>query len=48
MKDSSSVFFLAQTFILWTERTHRSEILRLLSGWVKIHPISHVMFKTTS
>ena len=48
MKDSSSVFFLAQTFILWTERTHRSEILRLLSGWVKIHPIPHVMFKTTS
>ena len=29
MKDKSFVFVLAQIFILWTKRTHRSEIVRL-------------------
>ena len=31
-----SLYFLSQTLILWTKRAHRSEIFRLLSGWVKI------------
>ena len=47
-KDNSSVFFLSQTFILWTKRTHRSKISRLLSVWVKTHQISDVIFETTS
>ena len=33
------LYFLSQTLILWTKRAHRSEIFRLLSGWVKIHQI---------
>ena len=41
-------FFLSQTFILWTKRTHRSKISRLLSVWVKTHQISDVIFETTS
>ena len=36
----SPLYFLPQTFILWTKRAYRSEISRLLSGWVKIHQIS--------
>ena len=40
--------YLSQTFILWTKRAHRSEIFRLLSGWVKIHQIPYVMFETTN
>ena len=48
MKDNSSVFFLAQTFILWTKRARRSEIFRLLSGWVKIQQILYAMFETAS
>ena len=43
-----SQYFLSQTFILWTKGAHRSEIFRLLSGWVKIHQIPYVMFETTS
>ena len=42
------LFFLSQTFIFWTKRAHRIEIFRLLSGWVKIHQIPHVIFETTS
>ena len=34
-----SLYFLSQTLILWTKRAHRSEIFRLLSGWVKIQQI---------
>ena len=35
-----SLYFLSQILlILWTKRAHRSEIFRLLSGWVKIHQI---------
>ena len=34
-----SLYFLSQTLILWTKIAHRSEIFRLLSGWVKIHQI---------
>ena len=44
----SSLFFLSQTFTLWAKRAHRSEVFRLLSGWVKIHQIPYVMFETTS
>ena len=44
----SPLYFLSQTFILWIKRAHRSEIFRLLSGWVKIHQIPYVMFETTS
>ena len=42
-----SLYFLSQTLILWTKRAHRSEIFRLLSGWVKIHQIPF-MFETAS
>ena len=34
-----SLYFLSQTLILWTKRAHRSEMFRLLSGWVEIHQI---------
>ena len=40
-------FFLSQTFILWTKKAHRSENLRLFSGWVNIHQIPHAMFEIT-
>ena len=48
MKYNSFVFFLSQTFILWTKRACYSEIFRLLSGWVKIQQILYVMFETTT
>ena len=47
-EDNSSVFFYLISHILWTKIAHRSEIFELLNVWVKIHPIPHVMFKTTS
>ena len=34
--------------MLWTKRAHLKEIFRLLSGWVKIHQVPHVMFEITS
>ena len=37
-----------KSYILCTKRAHRSKIFRLLSGWVKIHEIPHVMRETTS
>ena len=43
MKDKSSVFFYLKPHILWTRIPHQSEIFGLLSGWVKIHPIPHVI-----
>ena len=43
-----SLYFLTQTFILWTKRVHRSEVFRLLSGWEKSHQILYVMFENTS
>ena len=46
MKDNSSIFFLSQTFILWTKTARQSKIFRLLSGWVKIYQIRYVMFET--
>ena len=48
MKGNCSVFFLSEAFILWTKRARQSEIFKLLSGWVKIHQIPYVIFKTTS
>ena len=44
----SPLYFLSQTFILWRKTAHRSEIFKLLSGWVKIHQIPYVVFETTS
>ena len=40
--------FLSQTLILWTKRAYRSGIFKLLSGWVKIHQISYILFKARS
>ena len=34
-----SLYFLSQPLIVWTKIAHRSEIFRLLRGWVKIHQI---------
>ena len=48
MKDKSSVFFLAQTLYALAKMTHQSQISGLLSGWVKIHKIHHVIFEITS
>ena len=48
MKDNSSVFLLLKHCILWTKRAHQKRIFRLLSGWVKIHQIPHVIFEITS
>ena len=48
MKDNSSVIVYLKPHILWTKIAHRSEILGLLCGWVKIHQIPHAIFETTS
>ena len=45
IKDNSSVFFLLKLWIIWTKIVHRSEIFELLSGWMKIHQISHVILE---
>ena len=34
--------------MLWTRRAHLNEIFRLLSGRVKFHQVSHVVFESTS
>ena len=34
--------------MLWPKMTHQSQISGLLSGWVKIHKIHHVIFEITS
>ena len=44
----SPLYFLSQTFILWTKTAHQNEIFRLLSGLVKIYQILYVMLVTTS
>ena len=46
IKVNSSVFFQLKPHIVWTKIIHRSEIFGLLSGWVKIHQIPHVIFGT--
>ena len=48
MEDNSSVFFQLKPHILWTKIAHWSNIFGLLSGWVRIHQIPHVIFETTS
>ena len=48
IKDNSSVFFCLKSHIVWTKIVHWSEIFGLLSGWVKIHQIPHVIFGTNS
>ena len=48
IKGNSSVFFYLKPHILWTKISHWSEIFGLLSGWVKIHEIPHVIFEITS
>ena len=45
MKDNSFVFFRFKDHMLWTRIGHQSEIYGLLSGWVRIRQISHVVFK---
>ena len=46
IKDNSSVFFWLKPHKVWTKIAHRSEIFWLLSGWMKIHQIPHVIFGT--
>ena len=48
MEDNSSVFFQLKPHILWTKIAHWSNIFGLLSGWVRIHQIPHVIFETSS
>ena len=48
MKDNSSVFFYPKLPILRTKIARQSEIFGLLSGWMKIHQIPHVIIETTS
>ena len=48
MKENSYVFLQRKPYIPWTKRAHRKDIFRLLSGWVKLHQITHVIFETTS
>ena len=49
MKDNSCAFFFsAQTLHTLDKIAHWSEMFELLSGWVKIHHILHVIFETTS
>ena len=48
MRDNSSVFFQLKPHIIWKKIAHRSGIFGLLSGWVKIHQIRHVIYETTS
>ena len=47
IKYKSSVFFILNRYTL-DEKTRRSEIFNLLSGWVKIHQIPYVIFETAS
>ena len=42
------LYFFSSNLILWTKIAHQSNIFGLLSGWVKIHQILHVIFETTS
>ena len=42
------MFFYLKPHILWTKISHWSEIFGLLSGWMKIHEIPHVIFEITS
>ena len=48
VKDNPSMFFSSNLISFEQKRVHKSEIFRLLNGWVKIHQISRVMFGTKS
>ena len=48
IKDNFSVFFWLKPHIVWTKIAHQSEIFGLLSGWVKIYQLAHVIFGTKS
>ena len=48
MKDNSSVLFQFKPYIFQTKRSHGCQIFKLLSKWVRIHQIPHVIFETTS
>ena len=48
MKGDSFVFLQLKPCILLRKRVNRKEIFRLLSGWVKIHQVPHVICETTS
>ena len=48
MKDTSSVFFLLERYLLWKKGTPQSQTFRLLSGWVKFHQILDDILETTS
>ena len=43
MKDNSSVFFKLKPHILLAKIALQSDVFGLLSGWVKIHQIPHVI-----
>ena len=47
MKDNPSVFLCLKPSVVRTKRAHQKEIFRLLSGWMKIQQIPHVIFETT-
>ena len=42
------LYFFSSNLIIWTKTAHQSEVFEFLSNWVKIHPISQVIFETTS
>ena len=48
MKDNSFVFLAQTPYTLDKNSAHWSKIFELLSGWVRIHKIPHVIFETTS
>ena len=48
MKDNSFIFSSTQTLHTLEKRSHEGEFFKLLSGWVKIHRIPHVIFETAS
>ena len=43
-----SVFLQLKPCILWTKKKHQKVIFRLLTGWVKIYQIPHIILETTS
>ena len=39
-------FFNLKCHIFWTKTSHQNKTFGPLSGWVKMHKISHVIFET--
>ena len=48
LKVTPLYFLWLKLHIVWTKIAHQSEIFKLLSGWVKIRQIPHVILETTS